>query len=210
MGFEVEWTRVSYDRVAEAYADRFLDELEGKPIDRALLGLVAEDVARSGGGIVADLGAGPGQIGAYVRERGAKVVSLDLSPAMAMIAHRRLDLPSTVGSLTALPVATGSLAGATAFYTLIHLVDADVARAAAEIARVLRPGGVVLVAVHLGDEIRHLDEWFDAPVDVDFRFFTTAQLVDQLTAAGLAVEAVLERAPQAEESTRRTYVLARR
>ena len=59
--------RVSYDRVAERYADEFVDELAGKPIERALLGLVAEDVARGGGGRVADLGAGPGQIGAFLR-----------------------------------------------------------------------------------------------------------------------------------------------
>ena len=204
-------TRATYDRVAEAYADRFVDELDGKPIDRALLGLVAEDVAARGGGRVADLGAGPGQIGAYLRERGAEVVALDLSPAMAGIARKRLGLPATAGDLTALPFASDSLSGATAFYTLIHLEDRSVTAATKEIARVLRPGGVVLVAVHIGDQVVHLDEWLGAQVDVDFRFFTTDDLVGHLVAAGLQVESVTERAPgPGEAETHRAYVLARR
>jgi SAM-dependent methyltransferase len=98
-----------------------------------------------------------------------------------------------------------------AFYSLIHLDDAGLAVAAAEVARVLRPGGVVLVAMHVGDEVRYLDEWWGHPVDVDFRFFSAPALVDLLAAAGLDVEAVLERAPRgAEADTRRAYILARR
>jgi SAM-dependent methyltransferase len=203
--------RTSYDRVAERYADELIDELDHKPIDRALLALVAEDVARAGGGTVADLGAGPGQIGAFLREQGAGVVALDLSPAMAAVGRRRLGLPAVAGSLTELPLATGSLAAATVFYALIHLDDAALPVAAAEIARVLRPGGVVLAAVHIGEQVEHLDEWWGEPVDVDFRFLPTQALVDLLTGAGLHVEAVLERAPNGiEADTHRAYVLARR
>jgi SAM-dependent methyltransferase len=210
MGLEPGSVRASYDRVAERYADEFVDELAGKPIERALLGLVAEEVARGGGGPVADLGSGPGQIGAFLREHGCDALALDLSPEMATIAHRRLKLPAAAGSLTALPVASGSLAAATAFYCLIHLDDAGLDAAAAELVRVLRPGGIVLVGGHLGDETRHLDEWWDRPVDLDFRFFRTSALADRLTAAGLHVEMVTERAPQPQESTRRVYLLARR
>jgi SAM-dependent methyltransferase len=160
---------------------------------------------------VADLGAGPGQIGALIRDRGTTVVALDLSPAMATIAHERLGLPAAAGDLTALPLASGSVAAITAFYTLIHLEDPAVAQATREIARVLRPGGAALVAVHLGDEVVHLDEWLGEEVDVDFRFFATDDLVGHLGDAGLRIEAVTERAPGAGEvETRQAYVLARR
>jgi SAM-dependent methyltransferase len=201
----------SYDRVAGRYADELIDELDGKPLDRALLAVVAEEVERGGGGIVADLGAGPGQVGAFLRAQGPAALALDLSPAMATIARHRLGLPAAAGSLTALPLAGGRLAAATVFYALIHLDDAGLRAAAAEIARVLRPGGVVLAAVHLGDEVRHLDEWWGEPVDVDFRFFAVDDLVELLSGAGLEVEAVVERASNGVEAdTRRAYVLARR
>ncbi|WP_328681484.1 hypothetical protein OG905_37330 [Streptomyces sp. NBC_00322] len=36
MGVPGEATRASYDRVAEAYATQFSEELRGKPLDRAL------------------------------------------------------------------------------------------------------------------------------------------------------------------------------
>jgi SAM-dependent methyltransferase len=202
-------TRAAYDQVAERYADQFVDELDRKPVDRALLALVADEVARAGGGAIADLGSGPGQIGAHLRDRGATVVAVDLAPNMVAIARRRLGLPAAAGSLTALPLATGSLAAATVFYTLIHLDDAGLEAAVAEIARVLRPGALLLASVHVGEEVHHRDEWWGHPVDLDFRFFPVGSLVEWLAAAGLDVEAVTERVPGPDETTRRAYVLAR-
>jgi hypothetical protein len=77
---------------------------------------------------------------------------------------------------------------------------------------VLRPGGVALISIHVGDEVRHLDEWHGEPVDLDFRFLRPDALGRLLAGTGLRVEATLEREPIAdvEAQTRRAYVLARR
>ena len=79
-------------------------------------------------------------------------------------------------------------------------------------ARVLRPGGVAIVSIHVGDEVRHVEELFGQPVELDFRFLQPAHLRDVLTTAGLVVEATLEREPipGREAPTRRAYLVARR
>lgn len=204
----------SYDRVAGRYATDFVGELAGKPLDRALLGVVADDVRGRRGRErpVADLGAGPGHVGAFLAGRGVDVVALDLAPAMAAIALGEHGLPSAVGSLAALPFGSGSLGGAVAFYCLIHLDDDGLARTAAELARVLAGGAPLLVAFQVGDEgepPRHVDTWRGHDVDLDFRRLDPGAVAAVLEAGGLTVEAKLERAPYPEESDRRGYLLAR-
>jgi SAM-dependent methyltransferase len=217
VGLDPGNVRRSYDTVASHYADELLDELTYKPLDRALLSVVAEDVAARGAGPIGDLGAGPGHVASYISGvsglggLGAASVALDLSPAMAAIARHRLGVPSVAGSLTSLPLRRGALGGAVAFYCLIHLDDPGLAAAAAELARVVAPGGPLLVAFHSGEEVRHLNDWWDEPVDLDFRFLTAERVVPLLEAVGFAIEATLTRSPyEPEHPTTRTYLLARR
>lgn len=203
--------RRSYDTVAARYADEFVDELERKPLDRALLSVVADDVVQRGGGPVGDLGAGPGHVASFLAGRGVDTVALDLSPAMATIAHHRLGVASVAGSLTALPFGARALGGAVAFYCLVHLDEDAVEVAARELARVIVAGGPLLVAFHTGTEVRHLDSWHGSAVDLDFRFLEPGPVAAGLERAGFVVEAVLERQNYPDEGeTRRTYVLARR
>jgi SAM-dependent methyltransferase len=210
VGLDPVSIRRSYDRVAGRYADELIDELGYKPLDRALLAVLAEDVRGRGGGLVADLGAGPGQVAAHLRDLGAEALALDLSPEMAAIGRDRLGLTTVAGSLTALPFRDGGLAGATAFYCLIHLDDAGLDATLPELARVVAAGGPLLVAFHTGEEVRHLDEWWDEQVDVDFRFLQPGPIAERLERAGFVVEAVLERAPYPDEAdTHRAYILAR-
>jgi SAM-dependent methyltransferase len=194
--------RGAYDAVAGAYAERVGGELAGKPADRALL----DALAARAGGVVGDLGCGPGHVAAHLRDRGARVVGVDLSPGM--LRHARV--PVAAGDLLALPLADGSLAAAVAFYSLIHLPPGTEVAALAEVRRVLAPGGTLLAAVHVGEEVRHLDEWWGVPVSLDFRFFPVPVLTGWLAAAGFTVTDVLERDayPDVEVATRRAYVTA--
>ena len=114
--------------------------------------------------------------------------------------------------LTALPVADASWDGLVSFYSLIHMIDdADLRAALAEYRRVLADGGLLLLAVHAGEEVRHSVEWFGAEVDVSFRFFDPAWLSAELEQAGFAVESLTRRQPYpgAEVATPRAYFLAR-
>lgn len=207
---EVGRTRASYDRVAEVYAARFAGELRDKPLDRGLLDAFAEQLP--GPEPVADVGCGPGQVTRYLAHRGVPALGVDLSPAMVAQARRLSPgLAVLQGSLLDLPARDGEWAGITAFYAIIHLPAGTLPTALGEFHRVLRGGGLVLLAFHVGDERISLDEWLGQRVSLDFQLLQPAAVEGALEAAGFTVEATLVRAPYpSEHPTRRAYVLARR
>ena len=206
-----EETRSSYDRIAAEYVRHVYDELRHKPLDRGLLDRFA--AAMKGAGPVCDLGCGPGQIARYLHDRGVDASGLDLSPDMIALA-RTLNpgLAFRVGDLRALPFASGELAGIAAFYSIIHVPRGQVAAALRESARVLRPGGRLLLAFHVGDEVRRVEELWGEPVRLDFVFFEVGEMRGYLEAAGFEVAEVVEREPypDVEAQTRRAYVFASR
>ncbi|MFW6724800.1 class I SAM-dependent methyltransferase [Streptomyces sp. MAR4 CNY-716] len=202
--------RASYDAVAESYLATVGGELAHKPLDRALLAALLEQAPD--GAPVADLGCGPGHVTGWLAERGVRAVGVDLSPGMIALARREHPAAEfREGDLLRLPAADGEFGAAVALYSVIHLEPAELAPAFAEARRVLRPGGRLLVAFHAGTEVRHLDDWWGHPVDVDFRFLEPSAVAVLLRAAGFDVEATLERAHYPEEpETTRAYLLARR
>ncbi|MDP9365498.1 MAG: class I SAM-dependent methyltransferase [Chloroflexota bacterium] len=205
-----EAVRGSYDRVAEAYAEHLFDELAGKPLDRALLDCFAEQVR--GLGPVADVGCGPGQVAGYLAHRGVPVLGVDLSAAMVAVAERlNPAIPFRQGDMLALDVADGAWGGIVAFYAIVHLTLDEVSLALREFRRALRPGGLLLLAFHTGEEVVHRAELWGVPVTLDFRFFETAAIERGLEEGGFAVEARIERQPypEAEHPSRRAYLLVR-
>lgn len=201
----------SYDRVAEEYAARFADELSRKPLDRALLTCFAEQAR--GLGPVADVGCGPGQIARYLHDLGLPVLGIDLSPQMVALAQRlHPELTFAQGTMLALDAADAAWGGIVAFYSVIHLPPDAVPDSLREFHRVLRPGGLLLLAFHAGREHVHLDEWWGHPVALDFHFFEPAAVEDQLQSTGFTVEARIERQPYVavEHPSRRAYLLARK
>ncbi len=207
-------TRRSYDAVAAEYDVAIGDELEGKPLDRALLDVVVEHAA---GGPVVDAGCGPGHVAQWLATRGATTCGVDLSPAMAARAVAR-GVPAAAGDLTALPFLTGSCAAVVCFYAVIHLPASGRDAAYREFARVLRPDGVALVAFHVrtdgvtAGETVATREFFGHEVDLEFRYLDPTAESGRLAAAGLAPVARVDRAPVpgVEHASDRSYLLVRR
>ena len=141
-------TRRSYDRVAPAYREHFARELEHKPFDRTFLDSVAALI--DGAEWLIDLGSGPGQIGAYLAARGARVLSVDLSLAMLREAAALVPGGNRVqADMRALPFAASSVGGIVAFYSLIHIPPDELAATFNELHRVLRLGGHVALTTHV-------------------------------------------------------------
>ena len=140
------------------------------------------------------------------------MLGIDLSPEMIKCAARLSPgLEFRVGDMRTLDLAPASLAGVVAFYSIVHFTVDQLPDVMHEIRRVLIPGGLALVAFHVGDEVVHVDELFGSPVELDFRFHQPVQVTEVLQAAHLHVIERVEREPYngAEYPSRRCYLLAR-
>jgi SAM-dependent methyltransferase len=84
----------------------------------------------------------------------------------------------------ALDAADATWAGIVAFYSIIHVPRTDHVLVLSEMRRVLRPGGLLLLAFHIGDEVVHFDELWGQSVSLDFYFFCTEDVADSLRSAG--------------------------
>jgi ubiquinone/menaquinone biosynthesis C-methylase UbiE len=93
---------------------------------------------------VLEVGCGWGELAEWLaRDTAAQVVAVDLSERMVELARAR-GVDAQVGDVQELPFADGSFDVAVAAWMLYHVPDLD--RSISELARVLRPGGI-LVAV---------------------------------------------------------------
>jgi SAM-dependent methyltransferase len=208
---ELDAVRASYDTVAADYADLLRDALAAAPHDRAVLGLFAELVLAAGGGPVADLGCGPGRITAHLAGLGLDASGVDLSPGMVEVARRdHPGLRFDVGSLTDLRLGEGTLAGAVAWYSLIHTPTDELPAVLAGLARVLRPGGELLLAFQAGDEPVHLQHAYGHDVRLVNHRRPPALVEELLTEAGLPVHTRVLREPEGHEKSLQAYLLARR
>ncbi|MFD2467978.1 class I SAM-dependent DNA methyltransferase [Amycolatopsis silviterrae] len=188
----MEWltdTRSSYDTVAEDYAVFVRDALGKQPYLLAALGLFAEQV---GDGPVADLGCGPGHVTAHLNGLGVAAYGVDLSPGMIEVARR--DHPGVrfeVGSMTD-PLPAASLAGIVAWQSVIHLPDDLLPAVLANFRQALRPGGVLQLLCHVGDEVRRKTEGYGGhPMNVQVHRRPRERMKAWLRDAGFTVEAEL-------------------
>jgi uncharacterized protein len=203
--------RSSYDAVATAYADHLVDELGGLPFETWLLDRV---VSHAAGRPVVEVGSGPGHVTAYLSDGGADATGIDLSPAMVAEARRRFPGPGfEVGDLRRLtrPATSSGWAAVVGWYSLIHLAASELPDAVAALVRPLVPGGWLVLGLHAGAEVRHLDEWFDREVDLDVVLHEPAFVAGVVQAAGCVDIEWYLRGPLASrgETTQRLYVVGR-
>jgi len=103
---------------------------------------LAESAVR---GPLLDVGCGGGLFLGMMRERGFRVLGLDVSGEAAAVAWRRQQAPAVCAVLEAAPFRAGSLAGLTLFHVLEHLADPRAYLLAAR--ELLAPDGRLIVQV---------------------------------------------------------------
>jgi ArsR family transcriptional regulator len=132
--------------------DRVRDELFGDRFHLAALGGFADPAWTVG-----DLGCGTGQVSAALSPFVQHVVAVDSSAAMLQAARKRLhglvNVDLRRGELEALPVDDGRLDAATLMLVLHHVPAPEVALG--EVARVLKPGGRLIVVDMLPHDREH-------------------------------------------------------
>jgi ArsR family transcriptional regulator len=146
---------------------------------RALARVVPRDLR------VADIGTGTGTLALELAAAGMRVIAVDHSKAMLEATRRKLEeAPShnvelRLGEAEALPLADAEVDAAFAHLVLQYLPAPG--RALSELARVVRPGGAVVVV----DFVRHDREWMRQELGVVWMGFEPNEVASWLTGAGL-------------------------
>lgn len=200
--------RAAYDIASEAYAQKFVDELDHKPLDRELLQQFAAMVGTKRP--VLDIGCGPGHTTAHLTSLGLKATGVDLSPKMIERASRMFPQSQfEVGDFNSLRHESSSIAGILAFYCIVHLQPNQLVAAFTELHRILSDDGVLLLSFHVGADVIHADNFLDTSASLDFTFFQPEQIESALKAAGFVSVDVCVREPyEAEHPSHRCYVFA--
>ena len=147
---------------------------------RALLRLVPRGLR------ALDLGTGTGALAAELARAGVSVIAVDHSPRMLEAARARLAAEALqgvelrAGEASALPLADGEVDAAFAHMVLQYLPSP--AEALRELARVVRPGGTVVVV----DFVRHDRAWMQDELGVVWLGFPPEEVARWLGEAGLA------------------------
>jgi ArsR family transcriptional regulator len=159
--------------------DRLRSELFGDTFFLwAVLGLIEPDL------VVGDLGCGTGQLTETVAPYVKQVIAVDSSPDMLEAARQRLGGAGNVdlrnGDLENLPLGLGELDAA--MLSLVLHYSPSPARALAEVGRVLRPGGRVLVV----DMLPHERQEYQQQMGHVWLGFSEKQMTRFLAGAGFS------------------------
>ncbi|WP_411711534.1 class I SAM-dependent methyltransferase [Lentzea atacamensis] len=203
-----------YDRLAESYSESNETAIFNAYYERPAMLALAGDVA---GRKILDAGCGAGPLLAELRARGADVSGFDLSRGMLDLARRRVpDADLRVADLAApLPYADAAFDDVVVSLVLHYLEDWG--PSLAELRRVLRPGGRLLISVdhpfamhmiHRAEgrrtnyfETYNYTETWDhtgEPVQMSFWNRPLHAMTNAFTAAGFTVAGIAEPFPVPE------------
>jgi 2-polyprenyl-3-methyl-5-hydroxy-6-metoxy-1,4-benzoquinol methylase len=166
---------------------RFLGPVEG--LQRALYGSRARKVEAAAGGRpgrVLDVGCGRGFLLDAFRRRGWTVEGTEMSEASSAHAREILGIPVRIGPLESLGLPAASFDAVTLWHVLEHVTTPG--SMLAEIRRILKPGGVLLVSVpNFGSPEARITGpgWFHLDVPRHLVHFTPETLDAALRSAAL-------------------------
>jgi len=197
------------DSVAAEYIARFRDELWSKPFDVSLLGAFAGSVGR--GARVCDVGCGPcAHVTRLLADLGVETIGVDLSPGCIELARREqpaLDL--RVMDAMNLSFPASSFDGLVAYYLLHYLTRASWPLLLAEFARVLKPGGRLLVVLKAGEGEAWIPDPMGGAVETFWAACSRNELESFVSSAGFRlVEGSIRHALANEIAIDRIYLQA--
>jgi ubiquinone/menaquinone biosynthesis C-methylase UbiE/DNA-binding MarR family transcriptional regulator len=177
-------SREFFETDAEKW-DHLRDELFGGRVFLfGLAGLIDPDA------VIGDLGCGSGTLSEVLAPFARRVIAVDDSEAMLGEARTRLARFPNVelhrAALEALPLEDGCLDAATLVLVLHHLPDP--AKAVREVARVLRPGGRLLIV----DMLPHDRQEYRLQMGHVWMGFSADQVEQTLTRSGFQQQRLIE------------------
>lgn len=174
----VRRTIASYDEIAGEY---WASWREREMMEEALAAFVRR---MRPGGLVVDVGCGPGFDAALLQAEGLRTVALDLSWGMVTVGCQHYSCAFVQGDMRRLPLGTSAVDGLWANASLLHLPPVEGEAALKEFYRVLRPEGVLFLSVKEGTGTAWRETTWGTQAPRFFAYWEAAALDRALEAAG--------------------------
>lgn len=205
--------RRAYDTVAQTYATHIPDTRAESPLELSVVDAFVAAVTAEEDALVLDAGCGAGRMSRHLADRGCPVQGVDLSPGMVDMARRdHPDLEFSVASLTDLPFPDDRFAGVMIWYSAIHTPPEGQPRIFAEAARVLRPGGHLVIGLQAGEGTRDVSAAYRRlghEVELERHLYTPDEIAAFASDVALMEVARMVRRAQGQERDDQAALLAR-
>lgn len=179
---EKDAVRRGYDDVAEAYAAERSED--GREMD--ILDQFIQPLAKSAR--VLDVGCGQGTPVLRRLSASATAIGVDLSRTQLEFATENAPRASPVqGDMTKLPLRDDAFDAITAYHSLIHVPNDEHRAVIDEFARVLRPGGRVLLSEGPSEWSGTNPDWLESGVEMQWDIAGAEATREHLQNAGFTV-----------------------
>ena len=200
-----------WNAVAPRYLELFRNEFDSKPYDLKRIAAFCDRLGK--GARVCDAGCGPcAHLSRMITDRGLEVLGIDISPVCIELA--RLEGPTlhfAVMDMSSMTIPSATLDGLLNYYSLHYMEQLQLQKAFQEFARVLKPGGSLLLAAKEGSQA----DWINCPMGsgerVYWREFNPAELEMLAKQSGFEqIQCEIREPLPGEIASRRIYLEARR
>jgi SAM-dependent methyltransferase len=202
-----------YNRTAKEYAEKFLNELDGKPFDRNILNRFSDMLPVKG--LVYDFGCGSGQTTKYIHDKNRhKIIGLDFSENAIRLARQNFsEIEFVVDDMLNSKMASSSADGTVAFYAIVHFTYIEIEQVFKEWLRLLKPNAISLFSFHAGEgKVEIVDFLGVSGAKATWYFLDTDRVLEIAEQAGFKVEEAVIRYPYKgyEHESKRAYIILRK
>lgn len=186
----VKGTIHTYDQFSGSIADRFWES----SIERAWKEF---SQLMPPGGMILDLGCGPGRDVAKFSQQGFRVVGADLSIGLLGEALRRTGGKFVQSDMRAIPFGKAQFDGVWMCASLLHIPRAQAPNVLAQTLRVMGLGSIIFIGVKQGDG----EGWEEREGPRFFTFYQEDKFVEMVRASGFSIET-----SWIEEASKHTWI----
>lgn len=193
----------AYDEMAEDYYEQYTDKMSERPLSEPVERFCGE---LDPGDRLLDAGCGAGD--PPLARAGEWGVGLDFSREQLELARKATAAELVEGDMTGLPFVADAFDAVAALYSLIHVPLADHRAVLSEFARVLRPGGKLLVTEG-GTEWRGSNpDWLESGTEMRWSMAGPEATREGLRACGFEIRGVWDVPDPTTEDGEKPFFLA--
>jgi SAM-dependent methyltransferase len=203
----------AYNLVAEEYAQKFLDELERKNMDKVVLDWFATQIPNNE--VVLEIGTGPGEVSGYLDNLGIKCIGTDISPVMIENAKRNFPyIMFEVQDFFDITYPENTFYGVVGFYAIVNYHPDDLLPIFKNIKRVLKENGLFLFTFHVfeGERKTYVEKFLEKEGSkLTFYYYEVDEIKNIVENLGFEIVDIIIRYPYEgfEFPSKRSYFILR-